>query len=297
MGDKTAIVIGSGIGGISCAMRLQSLGIKTTLLEKLDAPGGRAYVRRADGFVFDMGPTVLTVPHFIEELFALAPGRSGLADPDFPPHILDPDKRILSGISGGPETSKYVEIVPILPFYRIYFDDGTFFDYDADPVRVREQIAVLAPEDLEGYERFHEAARAIFERGFLQLGYTYFGDLSSMLRVVPDLLRLGAVRPLFSLIKKYFKSDKMRQVFSFEPLLVGGNPLKVPAIYAMIHFVEKTWGIHFAKGGTGALVSAMITKFEELGGTLHLNAEVARINVEKRVANASQPALRSNQGA
>ncbi len=282
MGDKTAIVIGSGIGGISCAMRLQSLGIETTLLEKLDAPGGRAYVRRADGFVFDMGPTVLTVPHFIEELFALAPGRSGLADPDFPPHILDPDKRILSGISGGPETSKYVEIVPILPFYRIYFDDGTFFDYDADPVRVREQIAVLAPEDLEGYERFHEAARAIFERGFLQLGYTYFGDLSSMLRVVPDLLRLGAVRPLFSLIKKYFKSDKMRQVFSFEPLLVGGNPLKVPAIYAMIHFVEKTWGIHFAKGGTGALVSAMITKFEELGGTLHLNAEVARINVEKK---------------
>jgi phytoene desaturase len=280
--QKTAIVIGSGIGGLSCAMRLQSLGIKTLLVEKLDAPGGRAYVRRENGFVFDMGPTVLTVPHFIEELFALAPGRSGLNEPDFPPAILDANKRILSGISGGPETSKYVEIVPILPFYRIYFDDGTFFDYDADPVRVREQIAQLAPEDLEGYERFHEAARAIFERGFLQLGYTYFGDLGSMLRVVPDLLRLGAVRPLFSLIKKYFKSDKMRQVFSFEPLLVGGNPLKVPAIYAMIHFVEKTWGIHFAKGGTGALVSAMVKKFEELGGTLRLEAEVDRINIEKQ---------------
>ncbi|WP_310497185.1 phytoene desaturase family protein [Sandarakinorhabdus sp.] len=282
MQRKTAIVIGSGIGGISCAMRLQSLGFDTKIVEKLDAPGGRAYVRRADGFVFDMGPTVLTVPHFIEELFSLERDHAMLGEPDFPAHILDENKRITSGISGGPNTGRYLEIVPILPFYRIYFDDGTYFDYDADPVRVREQILRLAPEDLEGYEAFHEQARAIFKRGFLELGYTYFGSLGSMIGVVPDLLRLGAVQPLFSLIKKYFKSDKMRQVFSFEPLLVGGNPLKVPAIYAMIHFVEKTWGIHFAKGGTGALVAAMVKKFEEMGGVLHLNAEVAKINVEKR---------------
>ena len=279
---KTAIVIGSGIGGIACAMRLQSLGFNTRLLEKLDAPGGRAYVRRADGFTFDMGPTVLTVPHFIEELFSLEQDHAMLGEPDFPPGVLDESKRILSGISGGPNTSRYIEIIPILPFYRIYFDDDTYFDYDADPVRVREQIARLAPEDLDGYERFHEAARAIFNRGFLELGYTYFGNVGQMLGVVPDLLKLGAVQPLFSLIKKYFKSDKMRQVFSFEPLLVGGNPMKVPAIYAMIHFVEKTWGIHFAKGGTGALVSAMVKKFEEMGGTLQLNAEVSSIDVVKR---------------
>jgi phytoene desaturase len=282
MTGKTALVIGSGIGGISCAIRMQSLGFETTLLEKLDSPGGRAYVRRVDGFTFDMGPTVLTVPHFIEELFALERGAAMLTAPDFPPEVLDESKRITSGISGGPATSKYLEIIPILPFYRIYFDDGTFFDYDGDPVRTREQIARLAPEDLEGYEQFHEHARAIFKRGFLQLGYTYFGSLGSMLGVVPDLLKLGAVQPLFNLISKYFKSDKMRQVFSFEPLLVGGNPLKVPAIYAMIHFVEKTWGIHFAKGGTGALVSALIRKFEELGGKTRFNAEVKTINVEKR---------------
>mgnify|MGYP002778219722 CR=1 FL=1 len=282
MTGKTALVIGSGIGGISCAIRLQSLGFETTLLEKLDSPGGRAYVRRVDGFTFDMGPTVLTVPHFIEELFALERGAAMLTAPDFPPEVLDETKRITSGISGGPATSKYLDIIPILPFYRIYFDDGSFFDYDGDPVRTREQIARLAPEDLEGYEQFHEHARAIFQRGFLQLGYTYFGSLGSMLGVVPDLLKLGAVQPLFNLISKYFKSDKMRQVFSFEPLLVGGNPLKVPAIYAMIHFVEKTWGIHFAKGGTGALVSALIRKFEELGGKTRFNAEVKSINVEKR---------------
>ncbi|WP_295528401.1 phytoene desaturase family protein [Novosphingobium sp. Chol11] len=282
MERKSAIVIGSGIGGIACAMRLQSLGFATTIVEALDAPGGRAYVRRAEGFTFDMGPTVLTVPHFIEELFSLEADHARLGEPDFPAHVLGDDRRILSGISGGPNTSRYVEIVPILPFYRIYFDDGTFFDYDADPVRVREQIARLAPEDLDGYERFHEAARAIFERGFLELGYTYFGSLRSMLGVVPDLVKLGAIQSLFSFVKKYFKSDKMRQVFSFEPLLVGGNPLKVPAIYAMIHFVEKTWGIHFAVGGTGALIAGMIRKFEEMGGTLRLNAEVASIDVAKQ---------------
>ncbi|MEG3126182.1 phytoene desaturase family protein [Sphingomonas sp. GB1N7] len=281
MTRQTAIVIGSGIGGIACAIRLQSLGFDTCIVEKLGDVGGRAFVRRAEGFTFDMGPTVLTVPHFIEELFSLQRGAAMLAAPDFPPDVLSDGQRVRSGISGGPNTSRYLDIVPVLPFYRIYFDDGTFFDYDADPVNVRAQIARLAPEDLAGYAQFHEAARAIFQRGFLELGYTYFGSLGAMLGVVPDLLKLGAVQPLFSLISKYFKSDKMRQVFSFEPLLIGGNPLKVPAIYAMIHFVEKTWGVHFAMGGTGALVAALVRKFEELGGMVQLHAEVARIDVER----------------
>lgn len=276
---RKAIVIGSGIGGLAMAMRLQSLGFSTTVLEKLDGPGGRAYVHKAQGFTFDMGPTVITVPHFIEELFSLQVGQAGLGQPDFPASILGEDKRIKSGVSGGPNTSRYVQLVPILPFYRIYFDDGTFFDYDGDPHNTREQIKALAPEDLAGYERFHQDAKAIFERGFLQLGYTHFGDVATMLRVVPDLLRLDAVRTLFSFAKKYFSNPKMQQVFSFETLLVGGNPLSVPAIYAMIHFVEKTWGIHFAMGGTGALVGGFVRKLQELGGQIRYNAEVRRIEV------------------
>lgn len=274
-----AVIIGSGIGGLSLGIRLQSLGFNTTIVEKLDAPGGRAYVRRAQGFTFDMGPTVITVPHFIEELFSLERGVSNLNEPDYPASVLGEDKRIKSGISGGANTSKYVTIVPILPFYRIYFDDGTFFDYDGDPVNTREQIKQLAPEDLEGYQRFHRDAKAIFDRGFLELGYTYFGDMGSMFKVLPDLLRLDAVRTLFSFTKKYFKNPKMQQVFSFETLLVGGNPLSVPAIYAMIHFVEKTWGIHFAMGGTGKLVQGFVKKFEELGGVIRYNSEVKKINV------------------
>jgi phytoene desaturase len=274
---KTAIIIGSGFGGLSLGIRLQSLGFDTTILEKRDAPGGRAYVHRAEGFTFDMGPTVITVPHFIEELFSLERGKADLDSTDFPNDVfsMPPSK------NSRPNTSRYVNLVPIIPFYRIYFHDNTFFDYDGDPENTRRQIEQLGePGDIEGYARFHRDAKAIFERGFLQLGYTHFGDLSTMLKVVPDLLKLDAVRSLFSFTSRYFKSDKLRRVFSFEPLLVGGNPLNVPAIYAMIHFVEKTWGIHFAMGGTGALVSAFVRKFEELGGTMRYQSEVSRINIE-----------------
>jgi phytoene desaturase len=249
-------------------------------VEKLDAPGGRAYVRRHDGYTFDMGPTVLTVPHFIEELFALERGAPRLDEPDFPANVLA-GERITSGTSGGAKTSEYVKIVPVLPYYRIVFDDGTHFDYDGDPARTRAQIEAFAPGDVAGYERFHAAAEAIFKRGFIGLGYTYFGDVFSMLRIVPDLLRLGAIQPLYRFVSKFVRDEKLRAVLSFESLLVGGNPLKVPAIYAMIHFVEKTWGVHFALGGTGALVRAFIRKFEELGGTIRYDSEVAHIDVAR----------------
>ena len=276
-----AVVIGSGFGGISLAIRMQGIGFDVTILEKLDKPGGRAYVLEKDGYKFDMGPTVITVPHFIEELFAVNRDANHLDEPDFPDHVVNGYQRILSGESGGPATSEYCKIVPILPFYRIYFDDGTFFDYDADPENTRRQITEIEPADLEGYEQFHDAAEKIFKQGFLELGYTYFSDIMTMLKITPALLKLDAVRNLFRFSSKYFKSDKLRQVFSFETLLVGGNPLKVPAIYAMIHFVEKTWGIHYVMGGTGALVQGFVKKFQELGGTIEYNAEVSQINTVK----------------
>ena len=275
-----AIIIGAGFGGLSLGIRLGAMGFDTTIVEALDKPGGRAYVREQDGFRFDMGPTVITVPHFIEELFALQRDDPRLDAADFPAEVLAPEARIREGVSGGPATSRYCEIVPIAPFYRIAWQDGTIFDYDGDPERTREQIAAIAPEDLEGYERFHRDAEAIFRRGFLELGYTHFTRPADMMRVVGDLLKLDAVRTLFGFAKRYFRSDKLRQVFSFETLLVGGNPLSVPAIYAMIHFVEKTWGIHYVKGGTGALVEGFARKHVELGGTLRLSTPVERILVE-----------------
>jgi phytoene desaturase len=279
---RRAVVIGAGFGGLSLAIRLQSLGWQTTVVEALDGPGGRGYVLRQDGYVFDMGPTVITVPHFIEELFALEVGQPNLEPAtDFPAEVRQAE-RVVEGSSSGPATSEYVTLVPLLPFYRIYFDDKSYFDYDADPEHTRAQIREIEPRDLEGYERFHRDAQAIFERGFLELGYTAFYDVGTMLKVAPELFKLDAVRTLFSFASRYFISDKLRQVFSFETLLVGGSPLKVPAIYAMIHFVEKTWGIHFAMGGTGALVQGFVRKFEELGGTMRYSAPVAGIDVVAR---------------
>ena len=277
--SKTAIVIGAGFGGLCTAIRLQSMGFQTTVVEALDKPGGRAYVREVDGYQFDMGPTVITVPHFIEEIFSIEPGVDGLENEDFPPEVRAPESRITSGISGGPNTSRYCTLRPIAPFYRIYFDDGTFFDYDGDRENTRRQIAEINPDDLDGYDRFHAAAQAIFDRGFLELGFERFLTIQSMMKVLPDLLKLDAVRNLFRFSSQYFKSDKLRQVFSFETLLVGGNPMSVPAIYAMIHFVEKTWGVHYCMGGTGALVQGFVRKLEELGGTLRTSAPVDEILV------------------
>ena len=279
---KTAIVIGAGFGGLCTAIRLQSMGFQTTVVEALDKPGGRAYVREVDGYKFDMGPTVITVPHFLEEIFSIEPGVDGLENEDFPPEVRAPESRITSGISGGPNTSRYCTIRPIAPFYRIYFDDGTHFDYDGDRENTRRQIAAINPDDLDGYERFHAAAQAIFDRGFLELGFERFLTVQSMMKVLPDLLKLDAVRNLFRFSSQYFKSDKLRQVFSFETLLVGGNPMSVPAIYAMIHFVEKTWGVHYCMGGTGALVQGFVRKLEELGGTLRTSAPVDEILVTTR---------------
>jgi phytoene desaturase len=304
-----AVIVGSGFGGLSLGLRLQAMGFDTTILEALDQPGGRARVLKKDGFVFDMGPTVITVPHFIEELFALKRGDGAMQSPDFPSAVLQTyeaqkkkmaDLKIADVMSANEKnekneknenamfaykpnlehTSRYCEIVPLSPFYRIWFHDRTFFDYDGNHGNTLNQIRQLAPEDEQGYLAFHDAAQAIFERGFLELGYTYFDDIPSMLEIVPELLKLNAVRTLFSFASSYFKSDKMRQVFSFETLLVGGSPMRVPAIYAMIHFVEKTWGIHYVKGGTGALVKGFVKKFEELGGKLLLNAPVEEILVE-----------------
>ena len=282
---NTALIIGSGVGGLSLGIRLQSLGFKTTILEKLDGPGGRAYTKKIKGFVFDMGPTVITVPFFIEELFSLEIGKDNLNLPDFSSESLK-SKNIENT-----STRKYVEIIPIKPFYRIYFHDKTYFDYDGDPENTRRQIKDIEASDLEGYEKFHRDAEAIFKRGFLELGYTFFNSASEMFKVLPDLLKLDAVRSLFSFTSKYFKSEKLRQVFSFETLLIGGNPLSVPAIYSMIHFVEKTWGVHYVMGGTGALIDGMLKKYHELGGEIQYNAEVEKISLSDKKTFFSKPSV------
>lgn len=246
-----AIVIGSGFGGLATAIRLQARGYTVSLLEKCPDAGGRARQFVRDGLRFDAGPTVITAPYLLDELFALS-GK-------------DPDD--------------YYELLPVDPFYRVFFDDGDHFDYVGDD-RLLENIQRISPEDVEGYQQLYAHARRIFDVGYTQLADAPFENISDMLRVVPQMIRLENYRTVWGLVSKYIRHPKIRQVFSFHPLLVGGNPFTITSIYLLIHALERKWGVHFAKGGTASLVQALLRLFKELGGQVHLNTPVEKIEVK-----------------
>jgi phytoene desaturase len=247
-----AVVIGSGFGGLAAAVRLAVKGYDVTVLEKRDRAGGRASVFTQDGFTFDAGPTIITAPHLLDDLFTLA----------------------------GRRIDDYVRLFPIDPFYRIRFDDGSVFTYSGDPDRMRAEIARFEPGDLDGWERFMARSREIFEKGYLELGHVPFLTPGSMARALPDLVRLECWRSVLGLVRKHLRNPKLRQVFSFHPLLVGGDPQHAPAIYALICHLERTWGVHFAEGGMGAVVSALVRLLDDLGVVLRLNAPVEAIDVD-----------------
>ena len=252
------VVIGSGFGGLAAAIRLQQQGHSVTILEKRDKPGGRAYVYEVDGYTFDGGPTIITAPWLIRELFE----RSG--------------KR----------TEDYVDLVPIDPFYNVRFADGSVFHYTGKRDEVIEQVRTFSPADVPGYLRFADAADAIFKAGMALID-TPFDRFVDMLKVLPDLVRLRADRSVSAFVNSYIQDPRLRQVFSFHPLLVGGNPFQTTSIYALIHTLEQKWGVWFAMGGTGALVKALVRLFTELGGTLRCSTEVAEILVEPGTRRAA----------
>jgi phytoene desaturase len=251
-----AVVIGSGFGGLAAAVRLGARGYRVSVLEQLDAPGGRAYVYRQDGFTFDAGPTIVTAPFLFEELWTLC-GRK-LADD--------------------------VELRAISPFYRIRFDDGATFNYTGDAEAMRAEVARFAPGDLNGYEAFMRASEATYKVGFEQLGHAHFGSWTTMARAVPDLLRLESYRTVYGLVAKYVRDPRLRVVLSFHPLLVGGNPFATTSVYSLIAFLERRWGVHFAMGGTGRLVQGLVKLIEGQGGTVRCGAAVAAITLRGRTA-------------
>jgi len=248
-----AAVIGSGFGGLAAAIRLQSMGFETVCLEARDKPGGRAYVYNDDGFTFDAGPTVITAPHCIEELFAMS-GRA---------------------------MSDYVELMPVDPMYRLQWQDGQTFDYASDEARLLDQIRKINPADEAGYHRFAEYSRRVFKKGYEELGATPFLNFRDMVRVAPDLMKLRADRSVYATVARFIQDEHLRQAFSFHPLLVGGNPYQTSSIYTLIHWIERQWGVTFPRGGTGALVGGLVRLFEELGGELRLNSPVETIQLEQ----------------
>lgn len=246
---RRAIVIGAGFGGLALAIRLQSAGVATTIVEARDQPGGRAYHWRREGFTFDAGPTVITDPPCLEELWSLS----------------------------GQDMATDVELVPVMPFYRLNWPDGTRFDYSNDDAKLHAEIARLNPDDVAGYERFLTYSQGVYEQGYVKLGSAAFLDFASMIRAAPALMKYQAWRSVYSMVSSFVRDERLRQALSFHTLLVGGNPMTTTAIYALIHAIEKRGGVWFARGGTNALVAAMVRLFERLGGTLRLGDPVAAI--------------------
>lgn len=246
---RRAVVIGAGFGGLALAIRLQARGIQTTLLEKRDKPGGRAYVYEDQGFTFDAGPTVITDPSCIEELFALA----------------------------GKRIEHYVEMLPVSPFYRLCWEDGSHFDYANDQEALDRQIHARNPRDVSGYRRFLAYSKAVFAEGYLKLGAVPFLSFRDMVAAGPQLARLQAWRSVYGIVSRFIQDEQLRQAFSFHSLLVGGNPFATSSIYTLIHALEREWGVWFPRGGTGALVRGLARLFEDIGGRIELNAPVAHI--------------------
>lgn len=251
-----AVVIGSGFGGLAAAVRLGARGYRVSVLEKRDQLGGRAGVFRQAGFTFDAGPTIVTAPFLFEELWTLCGRR--LADD--------------------------VDLVPISPFYAIRFEGGETFRYTGDPAAMRAEVARFAPGDVDGYDRFMRASERIFRVGFEQLGDVPFSRLVDMVSIVPAMARLRSYRSVYGFVSSFFKDERLRTIFSFHPLLIGGNPFSATSIYCLIAHLERRWGVHFAMGGTNRLVTGLAGLVEGQGGTLRTRAGVSEILVEDGVA-------------
>lgn len=250
--EQKVIVIGSGFGGLGAAARLASRGFDVEIFEKQDKPGGRGYVFEQDGFKFDAGPTVITAPFMFDDIFAMT----------------------------GRNREDYVNFVACDPFYRIFNHEGRAFDYNDDPAFIHQQIEKWNPADVAGYDRFMATTQAIFEKGFVELADQPFLKMGDMVRIIPDLLKLQSYKTVYNYAAQFVEDEFLRSAFSFHPLLVGGNPFDTPSIYALIHYLEREWGVHYAMGGTGAVVNALVRLIEELGGRIHYNAPVAEILID-----------------
>ena len=248
-----AVIIGSGFGGLAAAIRLSCKGYAVVVLEKLDGPGGRAYVHHQDGFTFDAGPTIITAPFLLEELWALC-GRT-FSD--------DIDLRLMA------------------PFYRIRFSDGSHFDYSNDEASMCREIAKFSPDDVEGYKRLMQQSEKCRNLGFEEMGAVAFDSFKDLLAALPSFMRMNAWRSLHTLVAEHIKHPKLRQVMSFHTLLIGGNPFSVTCAYALIHSLEKNWGVHSAMGGTGAIVQGLVKLLKERQVPIRYNTAVTRIRVSK----------------
>jgi phytoene desaturase len=253
---RKASVIGSGFGGLSIAIRMQAKGIDTTIYEKNPRVGGHAYQLQKDGYTFDLGPSLITAPDIIQRIFE----------------------------SAGKRMEDYIDLIPLDPFYRIYYHDGSYLDYTGDRQRMKEAMAAFNKNDAESYDDFIELVHKIYDAVIVDgLGSTPF-DMQTMLKFLPKALKLKALQPVYTVVSKYFEDPRLRFAFSFHPLFIGGSPFKAPAVYLMIPYLEKAGGVWFTKGGMYSVVKALTKLFLELGGRIETNAEVEKVLSDGKTA-------------
>ncbi|MCB9138525.1 MAG: phytoene desaturase [Caldilineaceae bacterium] len=266
--QQKIIVIGSGFGGLSAAVRLAVQGHEVELFEKRDKLGGRAYVYENNGFKFDAGPTVITAPWLFDEIWEIA----------------------------GRRREEYFQLVECDPYYRIFDHNRRAFNYNGDHDYILSQIDAWNPRDKEGYTRFMATTEEIFNTGMALIDQPFL-NVNDMVKVVPDLVRLQSYRSVYGYVSKYIQDDFLRRCFSFHPLLIGGNPLDAASLYVLIHYLEREWGVHYALGGTGSIVAGFGRLLDELGVDVHLNAEVAEITTEGQRVTGVRLADGSTHGA
>ena len=244
-----SIVIGSGFGGIAAALRLKAKGHKVTLIEKHPDLGGRARVFRKNGFIFDGGPTVITAPYLINELFEL-----------FKKNPKD-----------------YIKLSPLKVWYQFVFEDKSKFNYSGNENEMKAQIKELNKEDIKGYEKLVNFTKKIFDKGFTELADIPFDKPFVMMQQLPSLLKLKSYKSVYSLVSSYIKNEKLRRMLSMHPLLVGGNPFTTTSIYGLILYLEKKWGIHYSMGGTGNIIKGFEKLMNEVGIKVIKGNEVTKI--------------------
>jgi phytoene desaturase len=250
--NKKAAVIGSGFGGLSIAIRLQAQGLDVSIYEKTAGVGGKASQITGKGYTFDMGPSLITAPDIVESLFNAA----------------------------GKKTSDYLDLIPLDPFYRIYYHDGQYLDYTGDSEKMMAEIAKFSPEDAKAYPKFMADAKDIYQAVIVDgLGSTPFMDIKTMINFLPKALRMKALLPAYQFVRSYFKHPFIRFAFSFHPLFIGGNPFRSPAVYLMIPYLEKSGGVWYTQGGMFSVIKALEKLFLDLGGKIHTDSEVTNIEM------------------